>query len=217
MADLQPNQTRLGVDSTVAATRSTSPAETLQNTINDKELNKTDSNAVTLTRTVSKDEAVNATGGADDENDKNSHILTGRRLLLVHSGFLGAVLLFALDQTIVATALPVLASKFNALDQLTWVVSAYFCKLSSFSDGSIGGSLTMVHSNTSRPHANLRPNPYNCVQQMGIHDLHNAVRNWQLDLRRGTQYQRSHLWSCVPRSRCKWTIHLHSYPPVSSR
>ncbi|PVF94124.1 ABC transporter [Serendipita vermifera] len=32
----------------------------------------------------------------------------------------------ALDQTIVATALPKLASHFNALDELTWVVSAYF-------------------------------------------------------------------------------------------
>jgi EmrB/QacA subfamily drug resistance transporter len=37
-----------------------------------------------------------------------------------------AIFCVALDQTIVATALPKLASQFNALDQLTWVVSAYF-------------------------------------------------------------------------------------------
>jgi MFS family permease len=32
----------------------------------------------------------------------------------------------ALDQTIVATALPKLASQFDALDELTWVVAGYF-------------------------------------------------------------------------------------------
>jgi MFS family permease len=42
------------------------------------------------------------------------------------SGFLLSVLLIALDQTIVATALPRIASDFDALDQLTWIVSAYF-------------------------------------------------------------------------------------------
>lgn len=32
----------------------------------------------------------------------------------------------ALDQSIVATALPKLSSEFKALDQLTWIVSTYF-------------------------------------------------------------------------------------------
>ncbi|KAG8765015.1 hypothetical protein FRC16_008191, partial [Serendipita sp. 398] len=56
----------------------------------------------------------------------DSQYLTGRKLVLAHLGFLLAVFCFALDQTIVATALPKLASQFNALDELTWVVSAYF-------------------------------------------------------------------------------------------
>lgn len=55
-----------------------------------------------------------------------SKLLTGRKLALAHIGFLLAIFCVALDQTIVATALPKLASRFNALDQLTWVVSAYF-------------------------------------------------------------------------------------------
>lgn len=55
----------------------------------------------------------------------DSLILTGRKLFLAHTGFLLAVFCFSLDQTIVATALPKLASQFNALDQLTWVVSVY--------------------------------------------------------------------------------------------
>ncbi|KAG8810908.1 hypothetical protein FRC17_002709 [Serendipita sp. 399] len=55
-----------------------------------------------------------------------SMLLTGKKLVLAHIGFLLAIFCVALDQTIVATALPKLASQFNALDQLTWVVSAYF-------------------------------------------------------------------------------------------
>lgn len=73
-----------------------------------------------------------------------SKLLTGRKLALAHIGFLlyvlildniiylylrsdcSAIFCVALDQTIVATALPKLASQFDALDELTWVVSAYF-------------------------------------------------------------------------------------------
>ncbi|QRW16005.1 major facilitator superfamily transporter [Rhizoctonia solani] len=37
-----------------------------------------------------------------------------------------SILLIALDQTIVATALPIIASKFDAFDQVTWIASGYF-------------------------------------------------------------------------------------------
>jgi MFS family permease len=37
-----------------------------------------------------------------------------------------SVFLVALDESIVATALPKLSSQFHALEELTWVVSAYF-------------------------------------------------------------------------------------------
>ena len=37
-----------------------------------------------------------------------------------------SALLVALDQTIVATAIPRIASEFNALDEVTWIASAYF-------------------------------------------------------------------------------------------
>lgn len=56
---------------------------------------------------------------------KASTILTGRKLVLAHIGFLLSVLCFSLDQTIVTTALPKLASEFRALDRLPWVVTAY--------------------------------------------------------------------------------------------
>lgn len=112
-------------DSTVVATRPTSP------TAEKDALNKSSSNAVAVTRTISKTETGTIEGTLEADADPReledeTRLLTGRRLALVHAGFLMAVLLFALDQTIVSTALPVLASKFDALSQLTWVVSAYF-------------------------------------------------------------------------------------------
>lgn len=43
-----------------------------------------------------------------------------------------SIFLVALDQTIVATAIPRIASQFNALEQVTWIASAYFLTQSSF-------------------------------------------------------------------------------------
>ncbi|KAG8816578.1 hypothetical protein FRC17_000269, partial [Serendipita sp. 399] len=67
-----------------------------------------------------------AKSGIPGVDESTLLLLTGKKLALAHIGFLLAVFCAALDQTIVATALPKLASQFNALDRLTWVVSAYF-------------------------------------------------------------------------------------------
>ena len=48
-----------------------------------------------------------------------------RDLLIAFSGIMLATLLAALDQTIVATALPQIASDLSAFTQLSWVVTAY--------------------------------------------------------------------------------------------
>ncbi|KAG8872964.1 hypothetical protein FRC20_008843, partial [Serendipita sp. 405] len=88
-----------------------------QDTAGEKNKRKSSDNVV-----VSEKPAADVANGAGDD----SQYLTGRKLVLAHLGFLLAVFCFALDQTIVATALPKLASQFNALDELTWVVSAYF-------------------------------------------------------------------------------------------
>ncbi|PVG01377.1 ABC transporter [Serendipita vermifera] len=79
----------------------------------------------TVTDTIA-DDATTTTANKGESTVDESRYISGRQLALVHTGFLSSVLLVALDQTIVATALPKLASQFNALDQLTWVVSAYF-------------------------------------------------------------------------------------------
>ncbi|MGH9243881.1 MAG: DHA2 family efflux MFS transporter permease subunit [Acidimicrobiales bacterium] len=51
--------------------------------------------------------------------------MTHRQILVVFSGLMLGMFLAALDQTIVATALPTIAGDFGQLDQLSWVVTAY--------------------------------------------------------------------------------------------
>src|ERR1700712_5234786 len=51
--------------------------------------------------------------------------LSQRRILLIISGLLLGMLLAALDQTIVATALPTIAGELHGLSHLSWVVTAY--------------------------------------------------------------------------------------------
>src|ERR1700728_4300090 len=48
-----------------------------------------------------------------------------RRLLVIIGALLLGMLLAALDQTIVATALPTIAGDLHGLDHLSWVVTAY--------------------------------------------------------------------------------------------
>ncbi len=51
--------------------------------------------------------------------------LSHKEILVIIFALMGALLLAALDQTIVATALPRIASELNGLDKLSWVVTAY--------------------------------------------------------------------------------------------
>ena len=51
--------------------------------------------------------------------------LTHRQIMVVFSGLMLGMLLAALDQTIVATALPTIVGDLGGLSQLSWVVTAY--------------------------------------------------------------------------------------------
>ncbi|HJV04359.1 MAG TPA: MDR family MFS transporter [Actinomycetota bacterium] len=51
--------------------------------------------------------------------------LTHRQILLVYSGLMMGILLAALDQTIVATALPTIVGELGGIQHLSWVVTAY--------------------------------------------------------------------------------------------
>ena len=57
--------------------------------------------------------------------DEATGRLTNRQLQLVFVGLMSGVLLAALDQTIVATALPTIVSDLGGLAHLSWVVTAY--------------------------------------------------------------------------------------------
>src|SRR3954454_24994948 len=51
--------------------------------------------------------------------------ISHRQVLVVFSGLLLAMLLAALDSTIVASALPTIVGELGGLDRLAWVVTAY--------------------------------------------------------------------------------------------
>ena len=52
-------------------------------------------------------------------------VLTHRQILVVFSGLMLALLLAALDQTIVTTALSTIVGELHGLNHLSWVVTAY--------------------------------------------------------------------------------------------
>ena len=60
-------------------------------------------------------------GGPGDGPSYLSH----RQILIVLAGVMAGMLLFALDQGIVGTALPRIVSELGGLDKLSWVVTAY--------------------------------------------------------------------------------------------
>ena len=49
----------------------------------------------------------------------------GQRLLVIYAALMLAMLLAALDQTIVSTALPTIVNDLGGLSHLSWVVTAY--------------------------------------------------------------------------------------------
>lgn len=51
--------------------------------------------------------------------------LTHRQILVIYGGLAAGLLLAALDQTIVATALPTIVSELGGIEHLSWVVTAY--------------------------------------------------------------------------------------------
>ncbi|KAF0535892.1 MFS general substrate transporter [Gigaspora margarita] len=66
------------------------------------------------------------------QNVENDDLLHGIELFLVTLSLGCAVFLSALDQTIVATALPKIASDFNGLEQIAWVATSFLLTLTSF-------------------------------------------------------------------------------------
>ncbi|CAG8564706.1 11503_t:CDS:10 [Ambispora leptoticha] len=61
----------------------------------------------------------------NDNFEDQSQILPFKQLVVVFVGLLLALFLAALDQTIVSTCLPKIASEFDALDKIAWVGTVY--------------------------------------------------------------------------------------------
>jgi EmrB/QacA subfamily drug resistance transporter len=61
----------------------------------------------------------------ESTNPTSAPALTHRQILVIFSGLMLGMLLAALDQTIVATALPTITGELGGLEHLSWVVTAY--------------------------------------------------------------------------------------------
>jgi len=69
--------------------------------------------------------------------------LTHRQILIVFSGLMAGLLLAALDQTIVSTALPTIVGELGGLDHYSWVVTAYL--LSATVSTPLYGKISDIH------------------------------------------------------------------------
>jgi EmrB/QacA subfamily drug resistance transporter len=68
--------------------------------------------------------AVNGAAGATPAGPQRQYF-SHRQIIIILFGVMAGMLLFALDQGIVGTALPRIVSDLGGLDQLSWVVTAY--------------------------------------------------------------------------------------------
>ncbi|KAG9126697.1 hypothetical protein FRC07_002321 [Ceratobasidium sp. 392] len=92
----------------------------------EKVQNATEDATASVDRTLEGDPEKGPETVKDQTDAPQDGYLTGAKLALAFIGMILSLLLVALDQTIVATALPQIASYFDALSQVSWIVSAYF-------------------------------------------------------------------------------------------
>jgi EmrB/QacA subfamily drug resistance transporter len=71
------------------------------------------------------DDAANVSSTTSDPTGHAAEALSHRQVLIVMSGLMSGMLVAALDQNIVTTALPTIVSDLGGLTHLSWVVTAY--------------------------------------------------------------------------------------------
>ncbi|ORX33889.1 major facilitator superfamily-domain-containing protein [Kockovaella imperatae] len=79
-----------------------------------------------VTRVASPEDPEKKPGSDLEAHTGDDGYLSGVRLFLVFIGMLLTVFLFALDQSIVATAIPVIVSDFHSFTKVSWIITAYF-------------------------------------------------------------------------------------------
>ncbi|ORY32266.1 major facilitator superfamily domain-containing protein [Naematelia encephala] len=77
------------------------------------------------------DDALSKKEGLDGDVEaqhsaEESSVMSGPKLYLVFVSLMFCIFMFALDQSIVATAIPVIVSDFHAFDKVGWVITGYF-------------------------------------------------------------------------------------------
>lgn len=114
-------------DTTVAANEKTQP-----HTVESRKSNETTSQGDAATTTVKEDKAGanvaekdHGDGDADDQVEDESKYLTGWKLAMLSIGLCLTTFVIALDNTIIATAIPKITTYFNSLDDVGWYGSSY--------------------------------------------------------------------------------------------
>ncbi|KAG4032347.1 hypothetical protein MFRU_007g02530 [Monilinia fructicola] len=74
---------------------------------------------------VEKDGVIEGTEGSSGDDDNGNHYISGVPLVLLTFGLCMATFTVALDNTIIATAIPKITSVFNSLDDVGWYGSSY--------------------------------------------------------------------------------------------
>ncbi|GJJ12904.1 hypothetical protein Clacol_007150 [Clathrus columnatus] len=62
----------------------------------------------------------------ENENVDNSTLMSVRQLAIIFGGLMMILSLVAIDQTIIVTALPTIASDFNSISDLSWIASSFY-------------------------------------------------------------------------------------------
>jgi hypothetical protein len=139
-------------------------------------------------------------------------LLSGKPLLVIVFALLLSVALIALDQTIVATALPVIVSDFNALQDVTWITGGYLLTIVAFTP-MYGQALTMFPTKWWVVVSSLEVrslSQWACLRFKGLLDCNSHLRARLALLRYGAIIRFSHFRTHIRWNRCCWYLCLCS-------
>lgn len=110
-------------DSDISQSSQQQPSTEAANTNPDNQIPGTDEKNEEVTRTMST--ATQSTDPGEPGEDDESKYITGAPLYLLTFGLVLSTFVVALDNTIIATAIPRITTVFNSLDDVGWYGSSY--------------------------------------------------------------------------------------------
>ncbi|KAI9277941.1 MFS general substrate transporter [Umbelopsis sp. AD052] len=128
------NNTRMSVETYATAKEPDSESLTTIGDQTESEKDSEESVDTTIAVQPTKSELYQDSQATDDAEPYNDHGrgLPLKQFIIVYTGLSMAIFLSALDQTIVSTALPKIASEFESLYQISWVGSSYLLTSTAF-------------------------------------------------------------------------------------